>query len=177
MPGASRDVRRWRLVEIRRNGTWTPALLTVWRRPPTSSVWVIHVTWSEDGDGVDTEGWSWFLFDSARIRPLAEPSDPPPAGAPFHGRWRDAAVHTPSEPTGTPEDTQVRCWALAWARIDGQWRSGLVTAQRRTGPGGPWIASFRWGEDRQCAWLLADGITLRPVHPAVPAPSAPGTPQ
>ncbi|MGW2540102.1 hypothetical protein ACWC5I_04320 [Kitasatospora sp. NPDC001574] len=69
---------------------------------------------SGDGEDVGTEDRDWFLFDPEKIRPLAEPSDPPPGQRPVP---RPVARHRPphpSEPTNGPDDAQVRCWALAW---------------------------------------------------------------
>ncbi|WP_030246324.1 hypothetical protein [Streptomyces sp. NRRL S-350] len=161
LPGPSRDIRRWRLVEIRRGGRWRPAMLTVWRRPPGSAVWVVHVRWAPD-EG-DAEAWGWFVFSETAIRPLPEPDDPAPARAPFHGVWRDA-ITVPRELTGTPDpDGADRCWRLAWLRIEGTWSSALVTARRRPGPDVPWIADVRWGEDRQRAWALYDPAAVRVV--------------
>ncbi|MFJ9461467.1 hypothetical protein ACIRST_41155 [Kitasatospora sp. NPDC101447] len=154
LPGLHHDVRRWRLVEVRRAGVWTPALLTVWRRPPGSTRWVVHLRWGPDGPGPGEE-WAWMLFDEATIRPLPEPAQPIPP--------RDA-VAVPQEMTGTPAtDNSGRCWRLAWIRTDGRWRSALVTEQRRPAPGLPWIVDARWGEDRQTAWLVADPATVRPI--------------
>ncbi|MGW7444963.1 hypothetical protein [Kitasatospora sp. NPDC054795] len=157
LPGHSRDVRRWRLVEIRQGGRWRQGLLTVWRRPPGSTVWVVHVRWSADPDA-----WGWFLFDEHRIRPLPEPTGPAPAGAPHYGHWHDAVV-VPRELTGPPTDPADECWRLAWLHTGGAWRSALVTARRRPGPDLPWIAHARWGEDKDTAWVIADGAALRPV--------------
>ncbi|WP_406205188.1 hypothetical protein OH807_30400 [Kitasatospora sp. NBC_01560] len=163
LPGASRDVRRWRLVEIRLGGQWRPGMLTVWRRPPGSAVWVVHVQWGEGDNGPGTERWGWFLYNQQTIRPAPEPNGAPPSGAPHFGRWRDAVV-VPSELAGEPApDDADRCWRLAWVRAGGQWRSGLVTVRRQPGPGLPWIARVRLGEDTQWAWVVADGTTLRPV--------------
>ncbi|MFJ9777158.1 hypothetical protein ACIRVF_38990 [Kitasatospora sp. NPDC101157] len=157
LPGYYRDTRRWRLVEIRVGGDWRPGMLTVWRRPPGSAVWVVHVAW---GDG---DSWGWFLFDERTVRPLPEPQDEPPAGPPFFGRWRDVTV-VPAELAGQPaEDGSDGCWRLAWVRTGARWRSALVTAQRRPGPDLPWIVHARWGEDKAAAWLVADPITLRPI--------------
>ncbi|MFJ3793207.1 hypothetical protein [Kitasatospora sp. NPDC090091] len=166
LPGASRDVRRWRLVEIRLGGRWRPGMLTVWRRPPGSTMWVVHVRWAEGGAAPGEEGWGWFLFDPQRIRPVREPAGPPPTAAPYSGSWQDAVV-VPRELAGTSDpDGADRCWRLAWLRIDGGWRSALVTARRRPGPGLPWIADTRWGEDRATAWVIADAAVLRPLPPA-----------
>ncbi|MFJ8628416.1 hypothetical protein ACIRD3_37030 [Kitasatospora sp. NPDC093550] len=38
LPGFYQETRRWRLVEIRMGGGWRPAVLTVWCRPPGSTV-------------------------------------------------------------------------------------------------------------------------------------------
>ncbi|MER6394963.1 hypothetical protein ABT263_02730 [Kitasatospora sp. NPDC001603] len=176
LPGASRDVRRWRLVEIRLGGEWRPGMLTVWRRPPGAACWVVHVRWAPDTDS--PQPWGWFLYTEETVRPLPEPQDAPPAAAPFLGRWRDA-VAVPAELAGTPaEDGADRCWRLAWARVGGHWRSCLVTARRRPGPELPWIANVRWGEDKDTAWLIADPATLRPVppgrSPAADVDSGPG---
>ncbi|MFD9591974.1 hypothetical protein ACFWA9_04345 [Kitasatospora sp. NPDC059973] len=172
LPGPSRDVRRWRLVEIRLGGRWRLALLTVWRRPPGSGVWVVHVRWAPDTDSV-VQPWGWFLYTEDTVRPLPEPQDAAPTAAPFLGRWRDA-VAVPAELAGAPaEDGTDRCWRLAWIRTGGHWRSGLVTARRRPGPHLPWIAHVRWGEDNDTAWLIADPTTLRPVDPAT-TPVEPG---
>ncbi|WP_159400433.1 hypothetical protein [Streptomyces sp. XY431] len=161
LPGASRDVRRWRLVEVRLGGGWRAGMLTVWRRPPGATVWVAHVRW--DADGTVDQGWGWFLFDPERIRPLPEPTGPPPAAAPHFGRWQDAVV-VPGELAGAPDpDGADRCWRLAWLRAAGEWRSALVTARRRPGPGLPWIAHARWGEDKAAAWVIADRTALRPL--------------
>lgn len=165
LPGASRDVRRWHLVEIRLGGRWCPGMLTVWRRPPGSAVWVVHVTWGPESTGE----WGWFLFDRDRIRPLPEPADPAPAAAPYLGTWRDA-VRVPPElagPAGT--GPTERCWRLAWLRAEGSWRSVLVTARRRPAPQMPWIAQVRWGEDKAAAWVIADGIALCPLPRSEPA--------
>ncbi|MGV9267599.1 hypothetical protein ACWDRR_23405 [Kitasatospora sp. NPDC003701] len=180
LPGHYRDERRWRLVEIRLGGRWCPGMLTVWRRPPGSGVWVVHVTWGPESTGE----WGWFLFDGDRIRPLPEPAGPAPAAAPYRGTWRDA-VRVPAElagPVGT--DPGERCWRPAWLRAEGSWRSVLVTARRRPGPQLPWIAHVRWGEDKQAAWVIADGIALCPLprpgpvtdagtSAVAPGPSAP----
>ncbi|MGW4896037.1 hypothetical protein ACWEQL_27850 [Kitasatospora sp. NPDC004240] len=166
LPGAHRDVRRWRLVEIRLDGGWRPGLLTVWRRPPGAAVWVVHVAWGEDGAGAGQEGWGWFLYDEATIRPLPEPADPAPATGPYFGTWRDA-VAVPRELAGPPAtDLTERCWRLAWLRTGGAWRSVLVGARRRPAPGMPWIAYARWGEDKQAAWVVTDPAVLRllPEH-------------
>ncbi|MFE7524647.1 hypothetical protein ACFU7Y_02885 [Kitasatospora sp. NPDC057542] len=169
LPGYYRDTRRWRLVEIRVGGGWRPAMLTVWRRPPGSAVWVVHVTW---GPG---DFWGWFLFDERVVRPLPEPPDEPPARPPYFGRWRDATV-VPAELAGQPaRDGADDCWRLAWVRAGGRWRSALVTAQRRPGPALPWIVHARWGEDKAAAWLVADPITLRPVTATGETVSSPGT--
>ncbi|MFF4384577.1 hypothetical protein [Kitasatospora sp. NPDC001547] len=155
LPGLHHDVRRWRLVEVRLGGGWRPALLTVWRRPPGSTRWVVHVRWGSDGPGPGEEAWAWLLFDETTIRPLPEPADPAPP--------RDAVV-VPLEMTGTSATADSgRCWRLAWIRTDGRWRSGLIREQRRPAPDLPWIADARWGEDRQAAWLLADPATVRPI--------------
>ncbi|MFJ9447130.1 hypothetical protein ACIRRH_35570 [Kitasatospora sp. NPDC101235] len=155
LPGLHHDVRRWHLVEIRRGGGWRPALLTVWRRPPGSTSWVVHVRWGPDGPGPGEETWAWLLFDETTIRPLPEPAGPAPL--------KDA-VMVPPEMTSTPAaDDAGRCWRLTWIRTEGRWRSGLVTEQRRPAPDLPWIAHTRWGEDRQAAWLIADPATLRPI--------------
>ncbi|MFJ4674024.1 hypothetical protein [Kitasatospora purpeofusca] len=171
LPGASRDVRRWRLVEVRLGGGWRAGMLTVWRRPPGSAVWVVHVRWDADGTGAD-QGWGWFLFDPQRIRPLPEPVGPPPAGSPSFGRWQDA-VMVPGELAGAPDPQGGdRCWRLAWLRAGGQWRSALVTLRRRPGPELPWIAHARWGEDKAAAWVIADPAALQPL----PAAEYSGTP-
>ncbi|MFE7525218.1 hypothetical protein ACFU7Y_05805 [Kitasatospora sp. NPDC057542] len=158
LPGPSRDRRHWRLIEIRRQGRWQPAMLTVWRRPPGSLLWVVHVMWSSDPDS----GWGWFVYSEASIRPVPDPGEAAPAGAPFFGRWHDA-VAVPRElapPPGADPGDQER-WQLAWIRVDGAWRSGLVTAVRRPAPTMPWIAYCRWGEDKQVAWLVHDGQAVR----------------
>ncbi|MCX4682721.1 hypothetical protein [Kitasatospora purpeofusca] len=166
LPGASRDIRRWRLVEIRLSGDWKPAMLTVWRRPPGSTVWVVHVRWDDDATVPQGQPWGWFLFDERTVRPLPEPDDPPPARAPFHGVWRDALT-VPAELAGAPDpDGADRCWRLAWVRTGGGWRSGVVTARRRPGPDVPWIALTRWGEDKQSSWLLYDPAAVRILPPA-----------
>ncbi|MER7582642.1 hypothetical protein [Kitasatospora sp. NPDC097691] len=178
LPGAHRDVRRWRLVEIRQGGRWRPGLLTVWRRPPGSAVWVVHVRWADDATADGIDAWGWFLFDEHRIRPLPEPDNPAPAHEPYYGTWRDA-VAVPRElagpPTATPDES---CWRLAWLRTGGGWRSALVTARRRPGPGLPWIAYARWGEDKDAAWVIADDIVVRPLprteHTAAVTPPAAG---
>ncbi|MER6364491.1 hypothetical protein [Kitasatospora sp. NPDC001527] len=172
LPGYYRDVRRWRLVEIRIGGAWLPGMLTVWRRPPGAAMWVVHVRWAEDGPAAGGQGWGWFLFDSERIRPLPEPTAAPPAAAPYFGRWRDA-VAVPGELVGAPDpDGADGCWRLAWLRAGGLWRSTLVTARRRPGPGLPWIAHARWGEDRHAAWVIADPVVLHPLSEATdPAPA------
>ncbi|MFE2412354.1 hypothetical protein ACFXDE_28800 [Kitasatospora sp. NPDC059408] len=163
LPGYYRDTRRWRLVEIRVGGGWRPAMLTVWRRPPGSAVWVVHVTW-----GADDASWGWFLFDERTVRPMPEPQDDAPAGPPFFGRWRDTTI-VPAELAGQPApDGADGCWRLAWVRTGGRWRSALVTARRRPGPTMPWIMHARWGEDRSAAWLVADPVTVRPVTATVP---------
>ncbi|MFI6449530.1 hypothetical protein [Kitasatospora sp. NPDC050543] len=72
MPGMVHDERAWKLVWIRVGGAWRSGVLTVWRRPPNSTVWVAHVRWGE-GDH-----WGWFLYDPATIRPAPEP---PPVAA------------------------------------------------------------------------------------------------
>ncbi|MEE1821098.1 hypothetical protein PUR61_02610 [Streptomyces sp. BE20] len=173
LPGASRDVRRWRLVEVRLGGGWRPGMLTVWRRPPGSAMWVVHVRWAADGT-VD-QGWGWFLFDPEQIRPLPEPAGPPPTTVPYFGQWQDAVV-VPAELAGTPDpDGGDRCWRLAWLRAAGEWRSALVTARRRPGPGLPWIAHARWGEDRAAAWVIADPAALQPL-PAAGYPVTPARP-
>lgn len=69
MPGYSRDERTWRAVHIRVGGEWRTGVLTVWRRPPQSAVWVAHVRWGEDAL------WGWFIYDRERIRPVPEPRD------------------------------------------------------------------------------------------------------
>ncbi|MQS17910.1 hypothetical protein F7Q99_38415 [Streptomyces kaniharaensis] len=169
LPGYYRDTRRWRLVEIRVGGGWRPAMLTVWRRPPGSAVWVVHVAW---GGG---DSWGWFCFDESSVRPLPEPQDDPPAGAPFFGRWQDAVV-VPTELAGQPAgDGTDNCWRLAWVRTGGRWRSAVVTARRRPGPGLPWIAHARWGEDKEAAWLVADPVTVRPVAALPNAAPGPDT--
>ncbi|MGA5823495.1 hypothetical protein ACPC54_37230 [Kitasatospora sp. NPDC094028] len=155
LPGLSHDVRRWRLVEVRLGGAWRPALLTVWRRPPTSTTWVVHVRWGPDGG--PGQAWAWLLYEAAAIRPLPEPAEPAP-----HLR-RDAVV-VPPEMAGPPaEDDAGRCWRLAWLRTGGRWRSAVVTEQRRPGPDLPWIVHARWGEGRDAAWLVADVAALLPV--------------
>ncbi|MGY0466819.1 hypothetical protein ACW14Y_42170 [Kitasatospora sp. cg17-2] len=174
LPGATRDVRRWRLVELRLGGDWRAGMLTVWRRPPGAAVWVVHVRWAEDSTA--DQGWGWFVFDPARIRPLPEPAGPPPTAPPHFGHWHDAVL-VPGELAGAPDpDGADRCWRLAWLRAAGEWRSALVTARRRPGPGMPWIAHARWGEDKAAAWVIADPTTLQPLtpadHPATP-PSGP----
>ncbi|WBP92028.1 hypothetical protein [Kitasatospora cathayae] len=164
LPGLHHDVRRWRLVEIRLGGRWRTALLTVWRRPPGSTTWVVHVRWGPDGPGPGEETWAWLLFDEKTIRPLPEPTGPTPL--------KDAVV-VPREMTGTPAvDDSGRCWRLAWIRTDSRWCSGVVTEQRRPAPNLPWIACVRWGEDRQVAWLVADPATVRPVATDGPAAAA-----
>ncbi|WP_148641171.1 hypothetical protein [Streptomyces sp. CB01881] len=167
LPGASRDVRRWRLVEIRLGGRGRPGLLTVWRRPPGSTRWVVHVRWGDDVATLDGQAWGWFLYSEETVRPLPEP-----AVGPYFGRWRDA-VTVPSEMAGSPDPGGAdRCWRLAWVLTAGRWHSGLVTARRRPGPG-PWIAHVRWGEDAQAAWVIADTAVLQPV-PADTTSARPG---
>ncbi|MGW6917618.1 hypothetical protein ACWGB8_27870 [Kitasatospora sp. NPDC054939] len=163
LPGAHRDVRRWRLVEIRLGGHWRPAVLTVWRRPPGGTGWVVHVAWGEDAPG--RENWGWFLFDDQRIRPLPEPAGTGPAGVgPAGAGGQPDAVLVPRELAGPPATAPAeRCWRLAWLRTGGAWHSALVTARRRPAPGMPWIAHARWGEDRSAAWVIADPAALRPV--------------
>ncbi|WP_354643958.1 hypothetical protein [Kitasatospora camelliae] len=78
VPGHSRDERTWRLVHIRVGGEWRSGILTVWRRPPSSRVWVAHVRWGED------DQWGWFVFDPATIRPAPEPAGAAAPGP--HGR-------------------------------------------------------------------------------------------
>ncbi|MFD5083094.1 hypothetical protein ACFWOG_10690 [Kitasatospora sp. NPDC058406] len=174
LPGTSRDVRRWRLVEIRLGGRWRPGLLTVWRLPPGSAGWVVHVRWDDDATASEGQAWGWFLYDEETVRPLPEPGDRPPARAPFHGVWRDALT-VPSELAGAPDPEGAdRCWRLAWVRTGGAWRSGLVTARRRPGPDVPWIAHARWGEDRQSAWLLYDPAAVR-ILPHTEPGDGPGT--
>ncbi|MFJ2191556.1 hypothetical protein ACIOJE_27105 [Kitasatospora sp. NPDC087861] len=171
LPGRSRDVRRWRLVEIRLGGRWRPALLTVWRRPPGSTGWVVHVRWDDDAaEAGPGTAWGWFLYSGETVRPLPEPGGPAPARAPFHGVWRDA-ITVPGELAGTPDpDGADRCWRLAWVRAGGGWRSGVVTARRRPGPDVPWIVHTRWGEDKQAAWALYDPAAVR-VLPRSDAPA------
>ncbi|WP_033822007.1 hypothetical protein [Kitasatospora sp. MBT63] len=74
--GQHREDRTWRLVHIRIGGRWRSGLLTVWRRPAGSAVWVAHVRWGEDLN------WGWFIYDPATIRiaptPPDEPAGPPP---------------------------------------------------------------------------------------------------
>ncbi|GAA2281145.1 hypothetical protein GCM10010430_79060 [Kitasatospora cystarginea] len=72
LPGMSRDVRDWKLVWIRIAGAWRSGILTVWRRPPGSAVWVAHVRWGEDDQR--EQRWGWFLYDPATIRPIPQPS-------------------------------------------------------------------------------------------------------
>src|SRR5690349_7218230 len=93
LPGLHREVRRWRLVEVRRDGRWQPALLTSWRRPPGGTGWVVHVRRGPDGPGPDAETWAWLLYDDATIRPLPEPDGRAPL--------RDAVV-VPAEMIGAP---------------------------------------------------------------------------
>ncbi|MER5353455.1 hypothetical protein ABT093_24355 [Kitasatospora sp. NPDC002551] len=173
LPGYYRDVRRWRLVEIRHGGRWRPGMLTVWRRPPGSALWVVHVRWAPDGQ--EPEGWGWFLFDKDRIRPLPEPTGRPPAGAPYYGVWRDAVVVPPELAGPAATDPAEQAWRLAWVRAEGGWRSALLTVRRRLGPG-PWITHARWGEDKAAAWLIADGTAVQPLPPiggTAPAAAAP----
>ncbi|MCG6499831.1 hypothetical protein [Kitasatospora sp. A2-31] len=175
LPGLYRDVRRWRLVEVRLGGRWRPGLLTVWRRPPGSSVWVVHVRWAEDTDSAEPS-WGWFLYSERTIRPLPEPGGRAPAAAPFLGAWRDAAP-VPAELAGPPgADGDVHRWQLVWIRTGGRWCSGTVTARRRLGE--RWIAHVRWGEDRQVAWVVMDGATVQPVPVGDPpaGPDRSGTP-
>ncbi|MFE4397941.1 MULTISPECIES: hypothetical protein [Streptomycetaceae] len=155
LPGLHHDVRRWHLVEVRLGGGWRPALLSVWRRPPAGTGWVAHVRWGPDGPGPGKEEWAWLLFDEATIRPLSEPAAPV---------LPKDAVTVPSEMIGAPAaDDSGRCWRLAWIRVDGRWRSGVVTERRRPAPDLPWIVHARWGEDRQAAWVVADPATVRPI--------------
>ncbi|MEU3565772.1 hypothetical protein [Kitasatospora sp. NPDC006786] len=171
LPGLHRDVRRWHLVEVRLGGGWRPALLSVWRRPPAGTGWVVHVRWGPDGPGPGAEEWAWLLFDEATIRPLPEPAGPAPL---------TDAVMVPKEMTGTPaEDDSGRCWRLAWIRTDGRWRSGVLTEQRRPAPDLPWIAHVRWGEDRQAGWVVADPAAVRPItgRPRDAAPAATAAPE
>ncbi|MFE2407066.1 hypothetical protein ACFXDE_01845 [Kitasatospora sp. NPDC059408] len=152
LPGQHYSVRRWHLAEIHLEGQWRPAMLSEWRRPPGSPRWVAHLRWGPDASG--TQAWGWFLHSDQAIRPLAEPAD---------GGTPDAAV-VPTEQAGAPDpDDAGRCWRLAWIRTGGAWRSAIVFEQRRPGPG-PWIAHARWGEDREAAWVVADGVSLRPVQ-------------
>ncbi|MFJ6384705.1 hypothetical protein ACIQI7_32445 [Kitasatospora sp. NPDC092039] len=166
------EVRRWRLVEVRLDGRWQPAMLTGWRRPPGSTRWVVHVRWGPDGPGPGAEPWAWLLFDESTIRPLSEPVGFVPL--------KDAVVVPPEMAGTSAADDSGRCWRLAWVHVQGQWRSGLVTEQRRPAPDLPWIAHVRWGEDRQAAWLVADPATVRPIPaaeqaapPVTPAPTTP----
>ncbi|MFG3055406.1 hypothetical protein ACGFZP_31285 [Kitasatospora sp. NPDC048239] len=165
LPGPSRDVRRWRLVEVRLGGRWRPGLLAVWRRPPGSPRWVVHVRWGDDAAASDGQAWGWYLYSEQTVRPLPEPAGPAPVAGPYFGRWRDAAA-VPAEMAGAPDPGGGdRCWRLAWVRTGGRWCSGLVTALRRPGPG-PWIAHVRWGEGAQdAAWVVADVAVLQPVPP------------
>ncbi|CAM5667108.1 hypothetical protein BOQ63_000065 (plasmid) [Streptomyces viridifaciens] len=167
LPGRYHDVRRWRLVEIRLDGHWKPALLTVWRRPPGSPLWVVHVAWGPEAGGPGEEAWGWFLFDGARIRPIEEPS----RTATDTGFARDA-VRVPAELAGPPGlEPGEGCWRLAWLRAGGAWRSALITVRRRPAPGAPWIAHARWGEDKQAAWIVVDNTSLLLIDPT--ADSAP----
>ncbi|MEV7190020.1 hypothetical protein [Kitasatospora sp. NPDC093102] len=158
LPGRHHDVRRWHLVEIRLNGRWAPALLTVWRRPPGSPLWVVHVAWGPDIGGPGEERWAWFLFDAARIRPLAEPAD--------DGETPRDTVRVPPELAGpSGVEPGEGCWRLAWLHAAGTWRSALITIRRRPTPHAPWIAYARWGEDQQAGWVVVDD-SLRLIDPA-----------
>ncbi|MFI6849513.1 hypothetical protein ACIBJD_33710 [Kitasatospora sp. NPDC050467] len=82
-------------------------------------------------------------------------------------------MRVPHELAGPPgTDPTERCWRLAWLRADDAWRSVLLTARRRPGPDLPWIAHARWGEDKQAAWVIADGTALRPLPQPAPAADA-----
>ncbi|MFD8781276.1 hypothetical protein [Kitasatospora sp. NPDC059599] len=63
-------------------------------------------------------------------------------------------------PATTPDES---CWRLTWLRTGGGRRSALVTAQRRPGPGLPWIVHARWSEDKEAAWVIADNVALQPL--------------
>ncbi|WP_030055209.1 hypothetical protein [Streptomyces novaecaesareae] len=144
LPGLHRDVRRWRLVEIRLDGQWRPALLSVWRRPPSSTRWVVHVRWGPDGPGPGEENWGWFLYEDTAIRPLPEPAAPAPGAA----RLQEAVI-VPIEMTGAPDpDDAGRCWHLAWLRTGGQWRSASSPNSAVLAPGchgSPTCAGARTG--------------------------------
>ncbi len=66
-----RKDRTWRLVHVRIGGRWCSDLLTVWRRPAGSAVWVAHVRWGEDLN------WAWLIYDPATIRIAPRPTSPP----------------------------------------------------------------------------------------------------
>ncbi|MFJ9692647.1 hypothetical protein [Kitasatospora sp. NPDC101183] len=78
LPGMCHDVRRWRLVEIRRAGRWQSALLTVWRRPPGATGWGVHLRWGPDDDSVSGEPWCWALYDPPRSARCPNPLNRPP---------------------------------------------------------------------------------------------------
>ncbi|WP_218207049.1 hypothetical protein [Kitasatospora aureofaciens] len=48
--GPSLEVRTWHLVWIRTGGRRRSGILTVWRRPPNSKIWVAHVRFGEDAE-------------------------------------------------------------------------------------------------------------------------------
>ncbi|GAA2747024.1 MULTISPECIES: hypothetical protein [Kitasatospora] len=74
--GPCQEDRTWRAVHIRVGGEWRTGILTVWRRPARSRVWVAHVRWGED------LAWGWFIYDRATIRQVPVPPDAQAAGRP-----------------------------------------------------------------------------------------------
>jgi hypothetical protein len=72
-PGPFRDDRTWRLVWIRTGGQWRSGILTVWRQPPNSRIWLAHIRWGEDLQ------WGWFIYDPATIIRIPEPPAEPAA--------------------------------------------------------------------------------------------------
>lgn len=159
LPGASRDVRRWRLVEIRLGGEWRPGMLTVWRRPPGAACWVVHVRWAPDTDS--PQPWGWFLYTEETVRPLPEPQDAPPPAAPFLGRWRDA-VAVPAELAGDARRGRRRP-VLAPGLGAGRRPLALLPGHRASPPGPGAALDRERTVGRGQGHRLAD---RRPHHPA-----------
>ena len=69
---------RWRLATVATEGSdvtvprFAPEILTVWRQPPNSRVWLAHIRWGED------QQWGWFIYDPATIIRVPEPATAAP---------------------------------------------------------------------------------------------------